>query len=322
MKPRVLRCLRSVARALAAAALGALALHAAAAEPPAARSLPPEVEAALVHAGVPREAMVAWVEEVGATRPRSVWQGEKAVNPASLMKLATTYAGLELLGPAFTWATPVWLQGPVIDGVLQGNLVVKGTGDPKLVLERIWLLLRRVQQAGVREIRGDIVVDRSAFVPGELNPADFDGEPLRPYNAGADALLLNYRSGAADDHPDPMRGVASVAVDPPLAGVRADASVPLVAGPCDDWRGVLKGDFTDPARLALRGAFQAACGEKVWAVAYADPKSYNERALIGMWQELGGRIGGGVREASRRPRRRASSCARRRCRRSCATSTS
>ena len=51
--------------------------------------------------------------------------------------------------------------------------------------------MRRVQQAGVREIRGDIVVDRSACVPGELNPADFDGEPLRPYNAGADALLLN-----------------------------------------------------------------------------------------------------------------------------------
>src|SRR4051794_8890658 len=122
MKPRALRCLCSAARALAAAALGALALHAAAAEPPA-RSLPPEVEAALAHAGLPREAMVAWVEEVGATRPRSAWQGDKAVNPASLMKLATTYAGLELLGPAFTWATPVWLQGPVVDGVLQGNLV-------------------------------------------------------------------------------------------------------------------------------------------------------------------------------------------------------
>jgi len=146
MKPRVLRCLRSVARSLAAAALGALALHAVAADPPAARSLPPEVEAALAHAGLPREAMVAWVEEVGATRPRSAWQGDKPVNPASLMKLATTYAGLELLGPAFTWATPVWLQGPVVDGVLQGNLVIKGTGDPKLVMERLWLLMRRGQQ--------------------------------------------------------------------------------------------------------------------------------------------------------------------------------
>ena len=64
--------------------------------------------------------------------------------------------------------------------MLSGNVVIKGNGDPKLVLERIWLLVRRIQQAGVREIRGDIVIDRSAFVPGELNPADFDGEPLGP----------------------------------------------------------------------------------------------------------------------------------------------
>ena len=264
----------------------------------AARALPAQVEASLAQLGVPREAMVAWVEEVGAARPRLAWQADRPANPASLMKLVTTYAGLELLGPAFTWSTPVWLQGTIADGVLNGNLVIKGNGDPKLVLERMWLLMRRVQQAGVREIRGDIVVDRSAIAPGETNPADFDGEPLRPYNAGADALLLNYRSVLLTIAPDAARGIATVGVDPPLAGVHADASVPLVGGPCDDWRGALKGDFADPARIALRGAFQASCGEKVWAVAYADPRSYSERALIGLWQELGGRITGGYREGT------------------------
>jgi D-alanyl-D-alanine carboxypeptidase/D-alanyl-D-alanine-endopeptidase (penicillin-binding protein 4) len=96
--------------------------------------------------------------------------------------------------------------------------------------------------------------------------------------------------------PDIAHGIATVSVDPPLAGVRADATVPLVDGPCDDWRGTLQGDFADPARLAFRGPFQAACGEKVWSIAYTDPKSYNERALVGMWQELGGRLGHGFRE--------------------------
>jgi len=296
MKPRLSTRLGAWALALAGAVLAASVASPAEAAPPTARGLPGEVEAALTRHGLPRDALVAWVEEVETTRPRVAWQGDRLVNPASLMKLVTTYAALELLGPAFTWATPVWLQGPVVDGVLQGNLVIKGTGDPKLVLERIWLMMRRVQQAGVREIRGDIVVDRSAFVPGELNPADFDGEPLRPYNAGADALLLNYRSVLLTITPDPARGIAGVAMDPPLAGVRADASVPLVAGPCDDWRGALKGDFIDPTRLALRGAFQTACGEKILAIAYADPKSYSERALVGMWQELGGKIAGGYRE--------------------------
>ena len=263
-----------------------------------ARALPAAVDAALTRAGVPREAMVAWVQDVASPRPRVAWQADKPVNPASLMKLVTTFAGLELLGPAFTWATPVWLQGPIDNGVLQGNVVIKGTGDPKLVLERMWLLMRRIQQLGVREIRGDIVMDRSAFAATEANPADFDGEPLRPYNASADALLLNYRAVLITITPDAARGIGVVSVDPPLAGVRAEASVPLVNGPCEDWRAALKSDFGDPGRLRLAGAFAASCGEKVWPIAYVDPRSYNERALAGLWHELGGRLGGVVREGT------------------------
>ncbi len=262
------------------------------------RALPRSVEGALARGNVPRDALVAWVQEVDAARPRLAWQAERPVNPASLMKLVTTFASLELLGPAFSWSTPVWLQGPIAGGILTGDVTIKGTGDPKLVLERLWLLLRRVQQSGVREIRGDIVMDRSAFVPGELNPADFDGEPLRPYNAGADALLLNYRAVILTFTPDAARGIATVGVEPPLAGVRVDLTVPLAAGPCDDWRGTLKADFADPARMRLAGAYPASCGEKLWPLAYADPRSYNERALAGMWQEMGGRLTGVVRDGS------------------------
>ncbi|MGZ5214899.1 MAG: D-alanyl-D-alanine carboxypeptidase/D-alanyl-D-alanine-endopeptidase, partial [Caldimonas sp.] len=260
MKPRRPACLCALLIALAWAVMPVSAAPRRDSGAATQRALPAPVEAALRHGGVPDDAMVAWVEEVGGTRPRVAWQPDRPANPASLLKLVTTYAGLELLGPAFTWSTPVWLQGTIADGVLNGNLVIKGSGDPKFVLERMWLLMRRVQQAGVREIRGDIVVDRSAFAPGEASPADFDGEPLRPYNAGADALLLNYRSVLLTISPDAVRGLATVSVDPPLAGVRADSTVPLLGGPCDDWRGALKGDFADPARLALRGAFQAACG--------------------------------------------------------------
>ena len=264
----------------------------------AADTLPASVATALDRARVPREAVVAVVQEVGSARPRLGWRAEQPVNPASLMKLLTTTAALELLGPAWTWSTPVWLQGPVRDGVLDGNLVVKGSGDPKLVMERLWLLLRRVQQLGVREIRGDIVLDRSAFNVPEQNPADFDGEALRPYNVRADALLLNYKAVVFTLTPDPARGVALVATDPPLAGVRVDTSVPLAAGPCEDWRGALRADFTDPMRLRLVGSFATACGEKTWATAYADPERYNSRALLGMWKEMGGRIGGVVRDGA------------------------
>ena len=168
------------------------------AAPPA--TLPTAVAAVLDRARVPREALVAVVQEVGADAagsgpaPRLDWQAQVPVNPASLTKLATTAAALDLLGPAWSWATPVWLDGRVQGGVLDGNLVIRGMGDPSLVLERVWLLLRRVRQAGVTEIRGDIVLDRSAFAPGTDGPAEFDGDAARPYNVRADALLLNYKA--------------------------------------------------------------------------------------------------------------------------------
>ena len=264
----------------------------------AADALPPGVSAALDRSKLPRDAFVAIVQEVGpaSASPRLTWRGDQPVNPASLMKLMTTYAALETLGPAWSWSTPVWLQGTLRDGVLDGNLVIKGGGDPKLVVERVWLLLRRVQQLGVREVRGDIVLDRSAFVVPDQNPAEFDGDGLRPYNVGADALMLNYKAIVFTFTPDPARGVATIAVDVPLDGVRMDASVALGAGPCDDWRTALRADFTDPARHTFLGSYPAACGERSWAVAYADPKRYNERAVAGLWRELGGRLGGSVRE--------------------------
>ena len=263
-----------------------------------AQALPRAVEASLARGGVPKEALVAWVQDVDAVRPRLAWQPDKAVNPASLMKLVTTFAALELLGPAYTWPTPVWLHGTVADGVLTGNLVIRGSGDPKLVLERMWLLLRRVQPAGVHEIRGDIVLDRSAFALDERNPADFDGEPLRPYNVAADALLVNYRALLLTFTPDPGHGVATIAVEPPLAGVRVDRTVPLASGPCEDWRASLQAELEDPAQLRFAGSFPVACGEKVWPLAYADPKSYNARVIAGLWSEMGGTLTGVVRDGS------------------------
>ena len=86
------------------------------------------------------------------------------------MKLVTTFAALEQLGPAFTWSTPVFMDGTLQAGTLQGNLYIKGQGDPKLVVERLWLLLRRVQGLGISQITGDIVLDHSAFATVPQDP--------------------------------------------------------------------------------------------------------------------------------------------------------
>jgi serine-type D-Ala-D-Ala carboxypeptidase/endopeptidase (penicillin-binding protein 4) len=146
----------------------------------------------------------------------------------------------------------------------------------------------------VRSITGDIVLDRSAFEPLPIDPGAFDGEPLRPYNAAPDALLLNFRSLVMTF--TPLGTQAQVLVEPPLAGVSVPASVPLAPGACGDWRGGLKADFSDPLRIRFAGAYPATCGERIWPVAYSDPASHGPRALAGLWQQMGGVLMGQVRD--------------------------
>ncbi len=280
------------------ALLAALPAGAALAQPPVPQAgLPAEVEAALARARVPASAVGVWVSDTDPrAAPRLAHQAQAALNPASVMKLVTTYSALDQLGPNYMWNTPVYVDGRVQNGVLNGTLYIKGQGDPKLVMERLWLLLRRVQGLGIRAIVGDIVLDRSAFEVPPQDPGEFDGEPLRPYNASPDALLLNYKSLVMTLLPDRAAGVATLTADPRLAGVELPATVPLGPGDCGDWRGGLKADFTDPNRIRFNGAYPASCGERVWPLAYPDPASYARRVVEGQWREIGGTLTGKVRD--------------------------
>jgi D-alanyl-D-alanine carboxypeptidase/D-alanyl-D-alanine-endopeptidase (penicillin-binding protein 4) len=276
---------------------GALLLAALVSAGASAQPFPPEVDAALARAKVPREAVALLVADAdGARPPRLAWRTQVPMNPASIMKLVTTYAALDLLGAAFSWTTPVYVDGPVRAGVLDGNLYIKGQGDPKLVLERLWLLLRRVQGLGIHTINGDIVLDRSAFDAVEADPSAFDGEALRPYNAAPDALLINFKSVVMTFVPDRAASTAQVNFEPYLSGVATQPTVPLSAGDCGDWHAALAADFADPVRLRFAGSYPAACGEKMWAVAYADPRSYAARAVGGLWAETGSQLKGQVRD--------------------------
>lgn len=270
-----------------------------------AQALPEPVLMALNRAQVPTDAISLLVMEADGRRaPRLSHRADQPMNPASVMKLLTTTAALDLLGPAHTWRTPVWVDGPVAHGVLQGNVIIQGQGDPKLVLEKLWLLLRRLQGLGIQTIGGDIVLDNSLFALPANNAAEFDGEPLRPYNAAPAALLVNYSSVVMTFTPDPLANLARVQFDPPLWGVQLQASVPLSPGKsgqngaCYDYRAALKADFSDPASIRFNGSYAASCGEKVWPVAYADPGSYNARAIEGLWRSMDGLLTGTVRNGS------------------------
>jgi len=265
--------------------------------------LPATARTALARAKVPPEALSALVLDVqGNAAPRLAWRANAAVNPASVMKLVTTYVALDVLSPAFVWDTPVYVDAVPQGGKLRGNVYIEGRGDPKLVVERLWLLLRRLRAQGIETIEGDIVLDRSAFSTAAHNAALFDGEPWRPYNVAPDALLLNFNAVVMEFVPDAAAGVAHVQYTPPLAGIHLPATVPLLpshtaAGKtCGDWRSTLGANFADATRIAFSGKYPQACGTRQWAVALAEPRRFAARAIAGMWRALGGQLAGSVRE--------------------------
>ncbi|MBY0444093.1 MAG: D-alanyl-D-alanine carboxypeptidase, partial [Burkholderiales bacterium] len=161
-----------------------------------AAELPAEILSALKAAKLPSDSLSLAIVPLQSSLPALYFQGDKPSSPASTMKLVTTYAGLSLLGPAYQWTTEISSTVKPVNGILNGDLYIKGYGDPKLNLERFWLMLRDLKAAGVKEIRGDLVLDRSFFSASDENAIyDDDGdEPYRPFLVSPDSLLSNLKS--------------------------------------------------------------------------------------------------------------------------------
>lgn len=256
---------------------------------------PLEMIGALSRAGIPLSSVGTYVQEVTGGKMLVASNATVALNPASTMKLVTTNAALELLGPTFTWKTRAYVSGTQVGDVLNGDLIIKGGGDPKLVLENFWLFLRQARARGIREIRGNVLLDRSLFEEGFYDPAAFDGDPLKPYNAGPDALLLNYKSFSYRFMPDEAGGKVKIVVDPPVAGYPI-TTPRLTNGECGDWKGKLQ-TAVSGSGVHFGGVYAASCGEKTWYVhpyqmTHAD---YFNVVFRQLWADLGGSLKGEVK---------------------------
>ena len=257
--------------------------------------LPPTVTQALKDAGIPLRSVSVVVQGVDAEHALVRHNAQQAMNPASTMKLVTTYAALELLGPAYTWKTEAFTDAPPANGVLNGNLYLRGSGDPRLALEPFWLLLRQMRARGVGEIGGDLILDRSAFAAPPHDPGEFDNEPLRPYNAGPDALLINFKSLRLTLQPDPVQKGVTVTTETPGDGVRIVNRLKLVDEGCGDWRERIKITVIDTA-IELQGSYPATCGDKALNLSPWSADVQVERLFRALWRELGGTLNGQVRE--------------------------
>jgi D-alanyl-D-alanine carboxypeptidase/D-alanyl-D-alanine-endopeptidase (penicillin-binding protein 4) len=280
-------------RRLSPALLLALLLNATAAF----AQLPPAVDAALQMAGISRNGVAVVVQPLDAAAPLLAHNADSPMNPASVMKLVTTYAALDLLGPAHVWQTDALVEREPTAGVLAGNLYLRGSGDPKLSSDQLWFLLRQLRVRGINRIAGDIVLDRSAFAPVDFDPAAFDNKPQRAYNVGPDALLLDFQALRFTLQPDVAR--PRILLESPSADLVVDNGLRTSNGPCPgDWRDRIQLTVKPEGagrRLEVRGSYANRCGERALNLAPLSADAHADGLLRALWRELGGRLDGRVR---------------------------
>ena len=269
--------------------------------PAASARLPAPVARAFTDAGIPLDSIAVVVTDTERPGSLLTHNADRPMNPASVMKLVTTFAALELLGPEYRWRTEAYLGGPLTDGTLEGDLLLKGYGDPKITIEQWQGFMATLRAQGLARITGDLVLDRSQFRVPAHDPSAFDGDPLRPYNVGPDALLLNFKAVRFLFVPDAAAGTAVVRMEPPLPQVTALPEPRLASRDCNDWRATVGASFVDlgdSATARFSGTYPALCGERDWYVALLDPPTYALGMFTTYFREAGGTFGGGVRSGS------------------------
>ncbi|CAM4201388.1 D-alanyl-D-alanine carboxypeptidase/D-alanyl-D-alanine-endopeptidase [Psychrobacter arenosus] len=217
---------------------------------------------------------------------------DTARTPASTMKLIPTFIALDQLGSDFAWVNRVYYSGMRIGETLYGDIIIQGSGDPKLTKERLEQLLARVQQAGIRHIQGNIIVDTSVFHNVSKDPAAFDNDPLRPYNASPDGFLVNFSTLEIHSFPDDM-GSANLQYAPRLADYTLPPAITTRPGACSSPRYSLSPQWR-PNGLDFASAMPTNCGERTFYVAYPDAKDFAKRAVKQMWGQLGNTLSGDV----------------------------
>ena len=266
--------------------------------PAAAESLPPRVVTALKNHQLDGSGLSVHVQAVDEAEPLLSFNADVLRSPASIIKVLTSYAALDLLGPAYRWNTEVWVTGQVRNRRLEGDLILRGGGDPSLTTERLWTMLREIRALGINEIAGDLVIDDTLFAPNSERLGDLDRQPYRAYNALPNAMLVNYNVVEFRVRRS-ERGVV-VHADPPLDNFEVENRITSRPGSCTGFQRGVAFDLPqglEGRKAVLSGQFPAGCSDYTLWRAVLPPPQYTDALLRALWRHLGGTIEGELRLA-------------------------
>lgn len=253
--------------------------------------LPAEITALMQQSNIPADNLSVYIRDLNADVPMVVHNDKVPRNPASVMKLLTTWAALKLLSPSYTWKTEAWIRGELKDGILKGDLILKGYGDPFLTDEAFWQLLHDLQLKGVKDIRGNLIVDNSYFNIPDYDPAAFDNEPTRVYNAQPSALMFNFQANRFLFEADQATGKVGITPFPLIPGLQLDNSMTLAKGGCS--KGHYHPNFHQAATgIKVSGTYSADCGKNFILRVMSTPEEHVFNAFRDVWHSQGGLFSG------------------------------
>ena len=266
-----------------------------------AKHLPGPMEFVVHGHSLPKDSYGIYIREIGKADPILSFNPDKSLNPASVIKVITTLAALEILGPAWYWDTEVYLRGNVRNGILDGDIVLRGTGDPYLTTTELWKMLRELRRRGIKQINGDLVIDDSYFQLDHINPGKFDKKPLRTYNVQPNAMLVNFKAAYFHFYPAMDGRRVTVAVDPHLPNLTIENRLRQRRSGCYGYqRGVSVSVPNPPAsdRIIFEGRFPSGCERYVMARTVLQHHTYAYGVFRSLWEELGGSLGGSVKHGT------------------------
>ncbi|HLU07063.1 MAG TPA: D-alanyl-D-alanine carboxypeptidase/D-alanyl-D-alanine-endopeptidase [Woeseiaceae bacterium] len=257
-------------------------------------SLPAGVRNVLNHRKLADANLSLYVENLRTGETVLSWNEDKPRNPASVSKLLTTLVALEKLGPSYTWKTDIFYAGELKDDVLEGDLLLKGYGDPFLTTERLWTMLHAVRDTGVSRINGNLLLDDSYFDIGEYDPAAFDNSPLRAYNVAPNALLMNFKVVRYQFTPDAGGGKVNVRLHPELENLQVVNQLSIGDGRCGGYqRGITITPNESVDQMIFSGTFPRGCSSYAMTRTALGHNDFAYGLIKSVWNEMGGEISGG-----------------------------
>lgn len=256
------------------------------------KHLPEKVVALIQKHKIPADELSILIQEVNTPKPLVEHEIDTPRNPASTMKLLTTWTALKELGPAWRWKTEVWTRGTFNNGVLQGDLILKGYGDPYLIYENFWQLMFDLRAKGLKDIQGNLIIDNSYFdVPEQLNQ-QFDKTPERVYNAIPSALMFNFQATRFLFSPNALTNKVEITTFPEGAIAKLDNQMMLREGRCTEENYNPVFVRQDAGAMLIRGDYATECGQQFIMRLMSPPSIHAAQAFRQFWQQLGGTISG------------------------------